>query len=909
MLMIPIVFIHLLSSPLPISAQLREAKYYPPFKNRIDPQYGSYTEGELEHLEQELLADPKWHGFEQNDKVCTYAPKDGENKCDDTNSKCIFLKRNNRAGECKCGGKELLCDKIQDMSTGATVLYLNKQNALEIITKDSFPNYGNKFTSIETIKIMNCERFYGIDEEVFTIFPNLKELFIIKTAMRAPPNITSTHTSLVSITLFNNKIQRVAQYQFSSLPNLKLLNMAQNEIKYFADTSLTGTKLTKVTLAMNKLKFFPDAFKPVKDTVIYIGMEKNELNLLPGGPLAELSNLAHLNVSGNYLQDVEVGAFKGCPDIRFLELQNNTFPGINTGMVTNLTNLVFLDISQNTVEDAENNVLPVALNGSAITDLPLLRVLLLDRSHINRIDYRALQNLPELKYLILTNNKLSRFPHASIIHAKFSKLEELYLDKNDIGRLDDFTQPKLNKNKRIEILEDVFTEVFRPNASFQALPSLKVLNLEHNEITALPNWVLSGLIKKPESGKRQRFVEILLSDNKIDDENVGEFAFGCLHPCEGMSIKTLDLGRNFLKMVPGALFRIHNLKSLFLNENLITFLENGTLSSLDMEKLYLHSNRILTIQDGAIPKDVQLLDISNNLFNFIDDNPFSNLILLEEIDLSFNRIDHLPKEIFTNNAKLEKINLQDNEIGWIHSSHFASCSATSFNLNLAQNQVSFIQHSSFTLKQITAIDLKNNLVHAWPSDGSLSEQIGPFSISLEKNMMEKIQSGLFNNNEKVIMILLINNQISELEEDAFTNLTIITANPAIVVDDKTLRDSKGIFLQNNPISKTKKNVFHTVGIAGTSENWPNYGEINMDNVIPLERISSYLFNGVKLQYIKLENNKLVSVEKHGFHGINIGYSIKLNDGTLKYLAKGKIFSLSNLKSNCLFKCSIYCLCE
>ena len=145
-----------------------------------------------------------------------------------------------------------------------------------------------------------------------------------------------------------------------------------------------------------------------------------------------LNSLVELNLSANYLQDVnELGFVSDC-----------NIP------------LEVLDLSGNSL---------VSIPPNAFSQLSRLEVLRLDNNNINVLEDQACAGLVSLKTLSLANNQLVALP-PELFSGPSSRLEELYLQNNSLS-------------------------VLAPGL-FAPLEHLLVLNLSRNELTN--DWVTSA---------------------------------------------------------------------------------------------------------------------------------------------------------------------------------------------------------------------------------------------------------------------------------------------------------------------------------------------------------------------------------------------------------------------------------
>ena len=762
--------------------------------------------------------------------------------------------RNNLNGLCPpgciCNLEVLDCSGL---STSTTAISIRQQN-FHLIQNSSFP--GEKYSLVTELSIVSCPNFFKIESFVLEKFPNIKTIVIDGTSLITFPAFQTVFRSLTSIDIYRSKLSNVRKEQFSYAPYLQYLNLAENEIKFVADSSLLGTSLRLVTFAGNELSFVPNAFKVVSSTLEYLGLESNNISVARAEALSDLSVLKHLNISNNPIDHMELGVFGGCTALSFIELHSTKLVSLNHFSFYKIPSLKYVSLYRTPTLSS--------ISGNAFTDLPTLSIILLQYSGVYFLDYRMFNSTPKVQYLVLDDNKITAVPHLLLQEAKLSKLKWLGLRDNKIAAINDVADDQFLPGT--QILKDQYQILFPLNKSALALPKLKVFDLSGNRLIELPDYFFTAF---------SRLKELLLDNNFISDEHIKINAL--TESCEALEV--VRLSNNNLKTVPSILFRPPNIGYISLNQNLLTFLESGTFSSLtNLTELYLATNNILTIEDGTFPSSLNVLELQENKFNFLDENQFNNMPLLTRLDLRSNRISELPDDVFANNVKLDYVNLDSNRIGWINKAVFRD-TPLEIQITVSNNELKTIEHGTFSGKDFVVFSADNNQLSFLPTDCMFCNLTGSaVKISLQQNRVEFLHSFMFSNIPSVHSIDLSENLITDIMANSFNNIGL----------------THTIDLSDNPVNEIESYSFNKISGIG------DHSYLDVTNISPYKIVKSFTFNDVSVQNIDLALNNISKIEREAFNNVNVADTLALSAVHLKFIAKHAAvgyFKYINLQDN------------
>ena len=253
---------------------------------------------------------------------------------------------------------------------------------------------------------------------------------------------------------------------------------------------------------------------------------------------------------------------------------------------------------------------------------------------------------PELGTLLISSHNIRELKATSL--EKYQYLYRLYLDKNDLNRIENGSFSRqhflnlldLSENK----LQNVNADTFRglntlqflqldhnkleriSRGSFHSVPSLKELDLQVNSISVLEEGAFDRL---------NYLEKLLLSVNKLSA--IGSGAFGNL-----MSLRQVELASNHIRSIDGDAFSCAPL----------------------VTKLMLKDNRL-----DRIPKAIghlrflDFLDISQNpAIYFIESDAFIGLESITTIDLSDCNISSIQNGSFDDLTKRTAVYLHNNPL-------------------------------------------------------------------------------------------------------------------------------------------------------------------------------------------------------------------------------------------------------
>uniref|UniRef100_A0AAY5ECK6 TIR domain-containing protein n=1 Tax=Electrophorus electricus TaxID=8005 RepID=A0AAY5ECK6_ELEEL len=428
-------------------------------------------------------------------------------------------------------------------------------------------------------------------------------------------------TQLQVLRLDGNRIEGIEQHSFSTLLNLKVLNLTKNKIQHIDRLKpvLSSPVLEELFIGCNKLHRFNS-----------YDLSKSPLSL------RKIDFSYNLLISFQIIENI-------FPVLYHLDISHC---GQDRAMLWNITDKAYL-----------NSVMTLYMSGihipleSIATFLQILASLYKIRlSEINQVKVEALLQYvssPELGILLLKGNNISVLTEHMFKHC--FNLIELDLSDNEISNISALVFIGLTQ---LNVMRLQLNQLIQVKRTFQMLPTL------NNTFSAINPCLFKDLNN----------LEVLkLGSNKL--LTIDNAFKNCLP-----SLKNLQLVYNKLSTLTDGSFKsLSNLKSLSISDNQISEIERHAFTGLiNLDQLLLSSNRITkkSIRDPTVfsgMPNLKHLDLFSNVISYMDDNlnnpPFIHLKSLKCLSIhsltslemfyggSMN-LDHLHPDTFNSTPKL-----------------------------------------------------------------------------------------------------------------------------------------------------------------------------------------------------------------------------------------------------------------
>nr|XP_020448524.1 leucine-rich repeat neuronal protein 2-like [Monopterus albus]XP_020448525.1 leucine-rich repeat neuronal protein 2-like [Monopterus albus] len=268
-----------------------------------------------------------------------------------------------------------------------------------------------------------------LDTAVLHGLPNLTDLDLSQNRFSRVWTITQSSSlpSLLSLHLEENRLSHLPEASFSSMPALQELFLSHNNLHSIAPGAFTGLDfLLRLHINNNRLTTVDPRWFRALPRLEVLMLGGNPVEALPEQAFLALKSLRSLVLGGMGLRGLAEKALEGLDGLESLSFYDNLLTKVPTQALKRVQGLKFLDLNKNRIKLIET--------GDFQGMIHLKELGLNNMEELVSIEKAALENLPELTKLEITNN-----PRLSYIHPQaflqLSKLESLMLNSNSLSAL------------------------------------------------------------------------------------------------------------------------------------------------------------------------------------------------------------------------------------------------------------------------------------------------------------------------------------------------------------------------------------------------------------------------------------------------------------------------------------------
>lgn len=268
-----------------------------------------------------------------------------------------------------------------------------------------------------------------IDSKVLHRLPNLTDLDLSQNHFSHVKSVTESSLlpSLLSLHLEENHLSHLPDSSFSSLLALQELFLSHNNLHSIAPGAFTGLdSLLRLHINNNRLTTIDSQWFRALPRLEVLMLGGNPIEALPENSFSALKSLRSLVLGGMGLRGLAERALEGLDGLESLSFYNNQLTKVPTKALRRVSGLKFLDLNKNHIKMIETG---------DFRDMTHLKELGLNNmEQLVSVEKGALENLPELTKLEITNN-----PRLSYIHPQaflqLNRLESLMLNSNSLSSL------------------------------------------------------------------------------------------------------------------------------------------------------------------------------------------------------------------------------------------------------------------------------------------------------------------------------------------------------------------------------------------------------------------------------------------------------------------------------------------
>jgi Leucine-rich repeat (LRR) protein len=724
---------------------------------------------------------------------------------------------------------------------------INYGYALELTSKNYSIVKSGIFTKINiTYFDLSFNEIDHIEPSAFDSIIGLKDLNLNGNNLE---NVTFGNVTklILKLSINTNRIKFINKDSFSSLADLRYINLESNMIEFIDKQAFSENKQLKtIVLLNNKLKDIE--FK--SSSLICLNFEMNQLQRLRNYTFNGFNSLRVISLSGNYINSIEKDAFYGLsPVIQTLNLDHNEFESIDSVYFQSdsFRSLKYLDLSENKIE---------LINNGSFSLLTSLLSLILESNKIQYLLEKSFNSLKFVNTLDLSNQMLVQL-NSSEIFSGMSRLATLYLNNNMLEALLNNTFVSLLRLDTLfiesNLIESIEVDAFKglskmtnlsiarnlitnlKGFTFNDLKNVIYLNLEENRVAKIDENAFVGIckslkylyvgknklqfIKNTHLNNLSSLVRLDLSDNQISSIEVDSF--------RGLvSLEWLNLQDNSIfKIEPRLFLNQLKLKTLILTSNTINELENGSFQYLkSLEELFLNDNLITSPNTGLFSNltKLKLLYLNDNLLTFIDFSCFDDLKNLTELRLTSAPLIQILTSKVELFPSLKSLHLENTHINLIQQFNLSrNINRTSFKGSVLNRQIL----QSISTDFIVEIDLSGVIFNESIEDSLKSFSSNLININLSGlNMSAQFQSKLLSQSVNIEKLYLSNCNLTTNDNlNSFSKLKLLDLSlnkisrlPAI----KT-KELVELNISNNQLTYIDYNTFwglNTIQILDLSHN-------------------------------------------------------------------------------------------
>ncbi|XP_045039741.2 toll-like receptor 13 [Desmodus rotundus] len=647
-----------------------------------------------------------------------------------------------------------------------------------------------------------------------------------------------------------------------------------------------------------KITNLTEAIADIPGYTTHLNLTQNQIQTLPPYAFTNLSALVDLRLEWNSIWKIEKRAFWGLENLTLLNLVENNIHSVNDSF-EGLSNLETLLLSHNQITNIHKN---------AFVPLFKLKHLSLSRNHITNFSnvLEAVQHLPRLAYLDLTNNNISILDHSPRL---LVSLTQLSLQGNALMELN-FSSLSLPNVTTLDVSQNSLTVI--QHVSLETLPQLRSLNLSGTlvRLEMIPAKHLQNLREVDLSTQDFRgshsniytvcrflrnlpMLEALVFRKKVTKAGDIKHLANCTR------LLSLDLrqNNNLVHLNNSEFNGMPSLQRLQLDSCQLSFVTNQTWSALqNLTSLDLSHNKFKRFPDFAFSplRSLQFLFLSKNPITELSDRAFYGLYSLKELNVAGCWIVQIDKYSFAQFPNLEILDLGYNNLRTLKSKTFHLLKKLQI-LILSQNRLNIIERNAFSgLTYLTKLDLAYNILSSFSASVFLGlENLEVLNLSFNKITYETTRTLSFPPfmNLKSLKQLNLEGQMHGVQVVPTNFFQGLSALQELLLGKNSM-----VFLdhlQFDCLTNLTK-----LDISGTKS-----GDRGL-------YLNISLFQKLKrLQMLRLENNNIESLTPGMFSGLESLQVFSLRFNNLQVINQSHLENLKSLRYFDLYGNKLRCSCD
>ncbi|XP_050784228.1 toll-like receptor 13 [Gopherus flavomarginatus] len=458
---------------------------------------------------------------------------------------------------------------------------------------------------------------------------------------------------LHSLNLTRNNMSGLEAGSFRAAPGLEKLSLDENPLNI---SHLLGLPLPNLTA------LHWSSMRPALDSDLGLACQV----------LGSLSALTSLDIKHSKVPPSRLALLGACTNLTWLDLSTTPLSRLQGGVFRLFTRLESLSLDKCKVQQLKQS----AWGGA----LPRLRVLILRRNHLTKLEDGVFRPLSALTHLDLSRNRLTYLYKGTFLG--MASLRTLLLQGCQLAAVTRDTFVYARKVEALDLSDNNLQYI--KTSAFQSLLHLRTLLLSGNRILTLQKWAFKGLtslrhLSLAQNGLYKLSQGSFLGLKALETLDLSRnrlLAYGKYDspaPFAGLpALRGLDLGSQEARppvRLPSKLFQgLGNLQELSLRDNPGGIFLNLSLAPL-AGLLFLDLSDIYPSREGPFSLRPGL---------------FQGLGSLRRLRLDGSSLRDLPGEVFSSLASLEWLSLRENGLRNVSRAPLAGLAALRF-LDVAGN--------------------------------------------------------------------------------------------------------------------------------------------------------------------------------------------------------------------------------
>lgn len=269
--------------------------------------------------------------------------------------------------------------------------------------------------------------------------------------------------------------------------------------------------------------------------------------------------------------------------------------------------------------------------------------------------------------------------------------------------------------------------------------------------------------------------------------------------------------------------------------------------------LILKNNNIRDLRDFAFNGNLQILDLSCNGLQHIDDTTFTEIMGLERLNLRNNSLNKISSNLFKHLQNLQYLDLSFNNLTKISKEVFWGIKNLKY-LDLSNNTIKTVDEKAFgELSHLIEINLRSNEIKHLPDNLFIAPSLKLKNIFIDMNPVENIPLSIFyiRSLEKAsfrntnIDLRDINEMLYRMDWQSLLN-SVITSSPGII-DNLFFKTSEKLRIID--LSGSKIENFYLTPLGGYKESGSivqmNKKRIVEQKLLLIVKYFEFILDGIK----------------------------------------------------------------